>query len=143
MKNNKNKGQSLVELVFAVGIIILVVTGMIVLLINTMGAKSKGFDRKKAVQMAEIIMEDLVSQKKNDADNFWLLNSKETSDFDGLDDQFPGYICDVDFVNVFNDSDYPNCGIGKTDCAEATITIEWQGKEPQSIIFNRFFTKSE
>lgn len=142
MKSNNN-GQSVVELVFTVGIIILVVTGIIVLLVNTIGAKTKVFDRRKAVQMAQIIMEDLVSQQKNQADSFWLLNSLDTNDFDGLSDQFPGYDSEVEFTNITADPVYPNCGVGRTDCTEATVTIDWQGKNPQSVTFTRFFSKNE
>lgn len=135
---NKNKGQSMVELVFAVGIIVLVLTGVVVLVINSLGAKTKTSDRTKAAELGEIVVENLVDQKKNDADNFWLLNSQT----DQTDLRFPGYTYSVGFTNIVNNAEYPACGIdGITNCAEAIINVGWSGAEPQNLTFTRFFSK--
>lgn len=135
--NNKNKGQSMIELIFAIGIIVLVLTGVVILVINSLGAKTKTGDRTKAAELGEIVVENLVDQKKNDADNFWLLNSQT----DQTDSRFPGYTYSVGFTNIENNAVYPACGVGATNCAEAVINIGWSGAEIQNLSFTRFFSK--
>lgn len=130
------KGQSLIELVFIVGIIVLGVTGIVSLIVKSMGARTSGYDRKTAVQIAEIKMEGLVSQKKNDPDNFWTLS--ETCGATGVE----GYTCSIGFTNITNDIGYSGCGVGVTDCAVAVVTVEWQDSG-KSVTFNRFFAKNE
>lgn len=130
----KNRGQSLIELVFIVGIIVLGVTGIISLIVKSMGARTSGYDRKTAVQIAEIKMEGLVSQKKNNPDNFWLLGN-----LNGVEN---GYEYTIEFTNITNDIGYSGCGVGVTDCAEAVVTVSWQNSD-KSVTFNRFFAKNE
>lgn len=143
MNNNNNKGQSMVELVFSVGIIVLALTGVVILVINSLGAKTKSGDRTKAAELGEIVVENLVNQKKNDADNFWLLNNQ----IDRTNEKFPGYVYSITFTNIANNpTQYPTCGldtegVGTTNCTEATINIGWSGAEPQNLTFTRFFSK--
>jgi len=133
MKNQK--GQSIVELVFAIGVVALVMTGVVVLLVNSFGARNKSFDRKKAVELAEIVTEDLVNWSKNDFEAFW----NETSDppwtsGDLTNENFDGYKYQI--IHNWSPECTPN-----TDCAVVNIKVIWQRDEEKSIDFYRFFSK--
>ena len=131
----KNKGQSLVELIFSIAIIVLVLSGVVILVINVLGSRTKTFDRKRASRLAELITEQLTDQKKNDPINFWNLSPLEGLTNPGLD--YNGYSYSVGFTNITTGG----CGVGITDCAEAVLSIGWSGKVNQTLIFNRFFTR--
>ncbi|MDP4009399.1 MAG: hypothetical protein Q8P53_00235 [Candidatus Shapirobacteria bacterium] len=135
MKIRKDSGQNLIEVTFAIAIIIMVITGVVILMVYTMGNKTKVFDRKKASQVAEIVTEGLVEQKRNDSENFWkLIDIGETS-LSGLSE----YVYTVGFTNIDTGMN-SNCGVGITDCANVVIEVSSQDNT-QSVIFNRFFTR--
>lgn len=132
---SKDKGQSLVELVFSIGVIVLVLTGVVTLVINVLGSKTKAFDRKRATRLAELVTEQLVDQKENDPTVFWQLSPITNSTNPNSD--YEGYTYSVGFTNVVGNG----CGVGITDCAEAVLNIGWSGKVNQVLLFNRFFTR--
>jgi type II secretory pathway pseudopilin PulG len=131
----EQKGQSIVELVFAIGVVALVMTGVVILLVNSFGARNKSFDRKKAVELAEIVTEDLVNWSKNDFQAFWNVNSNPPWNFaDQTNSDFPGYTYRLD--HEWSAECTPN-----TDCAVVNIKVIWQRDEEKSIDFYRFFSK--
>ncbi len=133
-------GQSVVELVFAIGIVAIVITGVIILLVNTINSRNRGFDRKKAAELSQIVMEDLISQKKNDPDNFWKLQGQYNKKWSSSD--FDNYIYSVGFTNI--DDASSNCGVGLTDCANVVVKIGWSGGtggQNQTSTFQRFFSR--
>ncbi len=131
---NKKNGQSLVEVVFAIAVIGLTLSGVISLLIYSVGSRTKSFDRKKATELGEKVMEQLVNEEKNDPLAFWLLTNRP-----GLvDGEFGGYVYSIGFTNVANGS---TCGVGRTDCAEVVVGVGWSGATSQSLYFNRFFSR--
>lgn len=132
------KGQGLIEAIYSVGILGLMLTGVVVLILMAVSTKKTEFDRKKATELGTVIVEEMINGNKNDRVNFWKLTNIENGTRTGFDN----YIYSVGFTNVSNDPSYPNCGVGVTDCAEAVVKIDWQGKNPQSIIFNRFFSRN-
>lgn len=132
-----NRGQSIVEVVFAIGIIALTLTGVAVLMVFNLSARTSSFDRKKASELGEKVMEQLVAEVKNEPLTFWQLSDRS----DLTDTDFPGYNYSVGFTNITNDSDYPNCGVGVTDCAEAVVMVGWSGSTDQSLQFSRFFSR--
>jgi len=119
-------GQSLIEIVFSIGIIALVVTASVILIVNAVGVKTNGFERKKATEMAEIVMEDLVNQKRNDGNDFWSLSSKAGETLP----TFTGYNYSIG---------YNTDGIGCSGCVNAVITINWG--DAQILEVSRFFSK--
>ena len=123
----RQAGQSLIEIVFSIGIIALVVTASVILIVNAMGAKNNGFERKKATEMAEIVMEDLVSQKRNDSNNFWSLTTKAGETLP----TFTGYNYSIG---------YNTDGISCSDCVNTAVTINW-GND-QILTVSRFFSKA-
>lgn len=126
------KGQSLVEVVFSVGVITLVITGVVALMVKTISLKTLGAQRKKASEMTEVVIENLLEQKKVDGDNFWALNDKigET-----LASGFEGYTYGVDLEQVVGSG----CSSTIVECANANITINWG--DNQTLIVKRFFSK--
>ncbi len=137
IKMKNQKGQSIVELVFAIGVVALVMTGVVILLVNSFGARNKSFDRKKAVELAEIVTEDLVDFSKNDYEAFWNRDSNPPWDFgDQTNDAFPDYIYRLS--HEWSAECTPN-----TDCARVNIKVIWHagGEEEKSIDFYRFFSK--
>lgn len=131
----KNKGQSLIELIFAIAIIVLVLSGIVVLVINVLGARTKAFDRKRATRLAELVTEQITDQKKNDPINFWNLLPITGMTNPALD--YQGYSYSVGFTNITSSG----CGVGATNCTEAVINIGWSGKVNQILLFSRFFTR--
>ena len=130
MKLIKNKsGQSLVELIFAVGVVAVVITGVMILMVNTISSKNKGFDRSKATELADVVMEGLVNQKINDPVNFWNLENK----IGQTDPNFSGFKYSVGF------SGWDCLWTGRNDCANATVNVGWG--DSQAAVLQRFFSK--
>jgi hypothetical protein len=128
--NNKFKkqlGQSLLEIVFSIGIIALVITGSVVLIVNSVGVKNNGFERKKATEMGEIIIEELIDQRRNSSETFWSLTSKTGETLP----KFDGYTYSIS---------YNNDGISCSDCTNAVVNINWG--DDKSLVVSRFFSKT-
>jgi len=135
IKMKNQKGQSIVELVFAIGVVAMVMTGVVVLLVNSFGARNKSFDRKKAVELAEIVTEDLIDWSKNDFEAFWDENSDPPwTPGDLTNASFPGYKYQI--IHEWGDE----CA-EPTDCARVNIKVIWQTDQEKTIDFYRFFSK--
>lgn len=134
------KAQGVVESVFAIGVLGLLMGGAIILIVRGVGNRQTGFDRRKAMELINIVSEELIAKSQNDPEHFW---SYENNGVGGLTkDGFMGYTYAVGYTNVSGDLNYPTCGeAGKVDCAEVWIRVDWPGKEPQSVTVNRFFIK--
>jgi hypothetical protein len=136
------KGQGVVEAIYSVGIIGLILTGVIVLILMTISNRINDFDRKKASDLGAILVERQIYNSKYNTAEFWKFNNiiNET------ENDFNGFKYSIGFTNIFANSDYPKCGevegVGVTNCAEVVIRVDWQGKNPQTMWFNRFFTKN-
>ncbi len=128
MKNNR--GQSVVEIIFSIGVIAIVIVGVITLVVNVLNVKNTSLKRKKATELVDIVVEDLIQKKKTDPENFWLLSPiGETSVND-----FNGYIYTVGFTEVSGSG----CRSDINDCANAVINVTW-GDESLSV--TRFFSR--
>jgi Tfp pilus assembly protein PilV len=130
IKKNK-KGQSLIEVVLAIGIIVLVVTGVISLIVNAVSIKTAALQRQKASDLAGIVAENLLQQKNTN--NFWNLNKITNSTLVG----FEGFTYNVGFSQV-TDGAGSFCSKG-VNCANATITINWGAGKILTV--ERFFSK--
>ena len=130
MKNNK--GQSIVEIVFSVGVIAIVVVGVITLVVNVIRVKDTSMKRKRAIEFSEVIVENLLQKKKTVPEEFWLLTPiNETSM-----SNFEGYVYTVGFTEVSGNG----CRDDINDCANAIINITWdEGSTNLSI--TRFFSR--
>ena len=134
--SNKRKGQGVIESVFAVGILMVVLTGAVMLITFGVNNRRVSFDRRKAMELATLVTEELVSNSQSDSENFWKFVYAKTTP--QLKSGFEGYTYSIGFTNITTDG----CGVGKTDCAEVVISIGWSGKETQTLHFNRFFSKN-
>lgn len=130
------KGQGVVESVVAVGILMAVLTGTILLISFGLSNRKTGFDRRKANELATSVMEERVSESISSPENFWKLTNIPVTN----NSNFPGYNYSVDFTNI-PFSINPSCGIGRTDCAQVVVNIGWSGKETQNLKFERFFSR--
>jgi len=133
-KNISKKGQGIVESVFAVGILMMVLTGAILLISFGVNNRKVSFDRRKATELATLVTEELVGESKSSPEVFWRLTDRLTPQ---SKTGFEGYSYTIDFTNYL----VSPCGVGKTDCAQVVISIGWSGKETQNIDFNRFFSR--
>jgi len=122
-------GQGLIELIVAVGVIILVLGGVVALMLKTMGGRTAGFDRKKATQLASMVMENLVEEKENHPETFWQLTSVTDEKMEGFDD----YVYSVGFTDRSSEC--------VSDCAQAILEVGWSGSRDQSLKLNRFFAR--
>jgi Tfp pilus assembly protein PilV len=131
MKNKR--GQSLIEVVISVGVIVLVITGVIALIVNTVNIKSATYQRKRASEVAEKVIENLLEQKTSNKDNFWTLDSTK---IDKVTFDFTGYTYDIGFSQVTTTT---GCVVSPPNCANATITVSWGNEE--KIVVSRFFSR--
>jgi type II secretory pathway pseudopilin PulG len=135
----KRKAQGVVESIFAIGILALLLTGAVILVIMGISNRRSSFDRRKATELASIAIEEMISVSQNNPEEFWKLTDKEPLGKEG----YEGYVYSITFTNISDNATYPQCGIGKTDCAEAVVSIGWSGKTDQNLYFNRFFSKND
>jgi len=131
----QNKGQGIMEGVFAIGVIGLIMSGVAVLILMTLSSNKNSFDRRKATELGAVVMEELISQALNDANSFWQLTGSTNNTRSGYD----GYVYNVGMTNITING----CGVGKTDCAEVVVEVGFSGRSPQSIYLNRFFSKQQ
>jgi len=131
------KGQGIVEAVYSVGVLGLMLTGVVILILMTVTSKKSDFDRKKATELGTLVMEEQVDNSKNNINSFWeLINIYGKTKV-----EFTGFSYSIGFTNVTGNANYPNCGVGVTNCTEVSVKVDWLGKNPQSMYFNRFFSK--
>jgi len=136
MKTNKKAiGQSIIEVVFAVGVIGLVLTGVIALVIKSVNSNRKTMTRDKAVELANIVMEDLVAKQKNEPTNFWNLTDVSTTVWPDFDDR---YTYEVDFTR---DETSGSCSSVRANCVQVDVTVRWQAETSKSVTFSRFFRR--
>lgn len=132
-KLSNSRGQSVIEVVFLIGALALVLAGAVALMVNSLSSRTRGFDRKKAAELAEYVIEGYVNVKTNTPETFW--QETQTNLSDQNLSQYPGYSYDVGFSNVT--SQYA-CS---SQCVEARITVKWQRDASQSVLFTRLFAK--
>jgi hypothetical protein len=113
---NNKKGQSLIDVIFSIGIVVLVLTGVIVLVVSTAKVKRMAFERQKAIELSQLLIENKVLESKNDQTVFWnggySNDDKPVSDFG----DFSGYQYTVD-------SD-PSCN---NQSCKLIFTVKWEG----------------
>ncbi len=127
----KEAGQSLVEMIFSIGILVTVIVGVVSLMVKTTSVKTITNARKKASEMSRVVVEKLLDDKNNKPDQFWQLNSISPSQLPG----YEGYSYTVNFDVITGN----NCSSTVTECVNATIEIAWGNNEKLEI--KRFFSK--
>ena len=121
------------DLIFSVGIVVLVLSGVVVLMVNSVSTKTKSFDRKTASRMAELVMERMVMAKENDPVGFFGKTVYAKADGQTLD-EFPGYSYSIVF------GDYAGCTL--SSCVKVEVTVTWAGQTNQTIKLDRIFSRT-
>ena len=141
-KTKYNLGQSLVEVVFSIGIIVLVTGGVVSLLVNSLHSRTNGFDRKKAAELGQQVIEKLIEEKTVDIASFW----DQTSPFwitnkgaTQTNSDYPGYNYAIGMTQVINVGN--SCRPSVFECVNTTVTVGWSGSPNSKVIFTRFFSK--
>lgn len=127
------RGQSLVEVIFSITVVMLVITGVVSLIISTISVKTAAFQRKTASNMADVVVENLVNKQKNDTEKFWSLNNVSAGQTLPI---FGGYTYSVSYNQV---SGVNGCSNAVKECANAVVTVSWGDNQTLSI--NRFFSR--
>lgn len=131
----RHEGQSLIEVVFSIGVIMVVMSGVVFLIISTLGAKTKSYDRKKAVEISQNVIEGMVQTKMSDGTSFWDLASAYWVTM-GQNKVNGDYTYNVS-VTQFSGS---GCSAVVVECLNARVNVAWKDGEVIEN-FNRFFTK--
>ena len=132
-----NHGQSLIEVVFAIGLILIVIAGVVTLLLMTIGSRTKSYNRQKAVELSQIIMENMVKESINTPESFWNTSS-EFWNINGspqTNGNYPDYSYTVTNDPVLN----ATCTANK--CMNVEVLVTWQGSEDK-VKSNRFFSRN-
>ncbi|MBI2465335.1 hypothetical protein HYV64_04295 [Candidatus Shapirobacteria bacterium] len=128
-------GQSLVELVVSIGIITLVISGLVFLMLGTLGTKTKSYDRKKAVEISQNVIEGMVQTKNSDGVSFWNLNSTywSTMGEDHINGEYNYFVTATQFSGN-------GCSAVIVECLNVKVNVVW--KDDQTLeSFNRFFSR--
>lgn len=129
------KGQSLIEVVFSIGMVALVVSGVVFLILTTLGSRTKSYDRKKAVEISQNVIEGMVQTKSNDATSFWNLSSAYWVGL-GTSHVENNYFYSVG-VSQFSGN---GCSAVRVECLNANVTVGWNnGQKIEN--FTRFFSR--
>lgn len=135
----KNKGQSLVEVIFAVGLVLIVISGVTALMLSSLGSRTKSYDRQKAIELAQIVMEEIIKEKTTDPVNFWDLSSgfwAANLNKTQTKANFPLYNYSVGISALYGN----NCSPTKLECLNVMVNVGWSGGAG-SENFNRFFSR--
>lgn len=127
----KNRGVSLIEIVFSVGVITLVLTGVAMLIVNVTNVKRKSAERQVAISLSHKLVEEKILELKN-ANNsveFWLnKKEEETGNFEG---EFSNYR----YLIKYQDCDSNMCKI--------IFEIKWGDEnKPESLSVERLFSRT-
>ncbi len=134
------QAQALIESVVAIGILALVMTAAVALIVMSTANRQTSFDRRKANELANKVVEDFVDRSQNNPILFW--NYQESAQTGLSNSSFPGYVYTVDFDTITQSATYPNCGTGTPrQCTELMVKVDWPGKNPQSLTVRRFFSR--
>lgn len=120
MKNNK--GQSLIEVLFSITVVVLVLTGVVSLMVKVLNVRGEASLRKKASDLSTIVIENKIKEKDNTPDSFWnnpiSLTDQTMVGFEGL-----------------------SYDVGKTSVGQdlnMVVTVRWAD---QSLTIQRYFSK--
>ena len=117
------------------------------LLVNSLAVRTRGFDRKKATELASKITEQILNDKLRSPSTFWDVDAANNPTYWNnwgntmTDSEFPGY----NYVVTWNWIS----GVGSSCtnrtryiCAEATIDVGMSGKGVEDRVkYSRFFSR--
>lgn len=125
------KGLSVIEIIFSIGVTVLVITGVVSLIVQSTGVKTNALQREKATVVAQKVIEDLVYKKNNDRENFWNLTPILSETLDEYT-----YMVEYTQIDTGDCSNPPSLAT----CANALITVGWGNS--QTLVVQRFFSNN-
>lgn len=124
-----SSGQSLIEAIFAIMVVMVLVGGVVKLVSQSISAKTKTFDRKVATNVAITEIERLITVKKENPEMFWEKSYwNQYGSF--TDSQQEGYRIRVS----------PNLNGNPLTSVSVDITVSWQDGG-QELVISRYFSK--
>lgn len=123
MKNNK--GQSLIEVLFSITVVVLVLTGVVTLMVKVLNVRGEASLKNKASDLSTIIIENQIKEKNNNPSTFWVQSSATDQTMDGFTG-FTGFTYDISKTFDINND------------LNVMITIKW---EDQTLKVERFFSR--
>lgn len=128
-----NKGQSMIEVVVAIGVMALTLVGVVALMAASAGIQNNQQRRQSATKLAEKVSEGLVNLRDTNPTAFWALTPAVAA----TDSDYLGYTYSVSYVP---DNTCNNLPVVK--CVNVTITVSWTGsKGTESFTLLRFFNR--
>ena len=133
MKINLKQGQSLVEVIFIVGIVALILSGLVSGTIYFGRSARSAKYRSLAVSLAEEKLEELRAEKENNPASFWQAVAVHSSPIiENLTDP-------ASFTRTTTFSDYQE--IGSTKKVKVDIRVDWQdGEKTRQTVVSSYFT---
>ncbi len=135
MIEDYSKGQGIVESVVAVGILMMVLTGTVLLVSFGLSNRKTGFDRRKANELATLVMEEQTGRSISSPEEFW-----QNTNYSTDPETKPGYEGYSYTINL-SENDASGCDPTINDCALVVVNIGWSGKETQNLKYEKFFYK--
>ena len=120
MKNNQ--GQSLIEILFSITVVVLVLTGIVTLMVKVLNVRGEASLRKKANDLSTIVIENQIKEKNNNPESFW----NQVSLTGQTLVNFEGFTYDLNKTSVGQD-------------LNVVVDIKW---EDQTLKVQRFFSKN-
>lgn len=126
---NNNKGQSLIDVVFSIGIVVLVLTGVVVLVVSTAKIKRVTFERQKAVELSQLLIEKQILDIKNDTLGFW--DGAKNNSINNQGSNIGSGFIDYNYDIVYSDCNNQSCNV--------IFTVKWGDLQELSV--ERFFLR--
>jgi len=109
-KDEKSNGQSLIDVIFSMGILALMLTGVVALMVATTKVKTMKLERKKMVELSQLLIEQKILEIKNNPLVFWdetviSFDEAENKDKDAseVNPSFSAYTYDVGYSSCDKD----------------------------------------
>jgi hypothetical protein len=129
MNYKKDRGQSIIEVLFAVGVVGIVVVAVAILVTSSLSVSRKTLNRSDAVRIAEGVLESLTILKENAPHTFWV-DRRELNCSEG------DYVCSY----FYNDAP-TGCPPLET-CTEVEVTVGWFDGQDRQVVLTKFFFKN-
>lgn len=129
MKNNK--GQSLIEVIFSMGVIILVLVGVVMLMVVTAKSKRIASERQKAIELSQLMIEETVLYSRNNTLEFWEKINGDVEITTNICDNFSNYLCSIQYSG--GDCDNKKCKL--------IFNIIWGEEGSQTLSVERLFSR--
>jgi len=141
LKLTNQRGQGLIEVLVSVSIIVLILAGVVPLMLTSLASKSKTFQRKKALELAQIKIEETINLEKNNSE-FWttIVTANNESEVDASGEGFAGY----KYSRIYTRDDSVPCVAAPAEmsCVNANIKVWWNNDSTKFVSFSRFFAKN-